>query len=100
MKNKTHEFIIKAFLASRIPPAVKKKSFELISMDSVLAGFGTRLLEGEKDIDFQYVITTEDKKAFSELINHAEGHMKSEIIIYYRLAVLTEEVLLQYSTSN
>ena len=70
MKNKTHKFIIKAFLASRIPPAVKE-SFELISIDSVLAGYGTRLLEGKKDIDFQYIITKEIHRAVDARRNGA-----------------------------
>lgn len=54
-----------------------------------------RVLRGEKAINVQQVITKDNKRVFSELINQNNGERKAELIIYYRLAVLAEEVILQ-----
>ena len=100
MKNKQHEHIIRAFLESKIPEAIKQDQSAFVLIDSALGGYCTRVLRGDKLFNMHQVITTEVKKVFSDLINHNTGERKTELIIYYRLAVLTEEVLLQYNTSN
>ena len=100
MKNRQHELIIREFLETKIPEVIKQDQPDFISIDSALGGYCTRVLRGDKAINMQPVITKEDKRVFSELINQNNGDRKSELIIYYRLAVLTEEVLLQYYTSN
>lgn len=38
MKNKQHEYILKAFINSRIPMAIRRYSLELIAIDSVVGG--------------------------------------------------------------
>ena len=38
MKNKQHEYILKAFINSRIPMAIRRNSPELIAIDSVVGG--------------------------------------------------------------
>ena len=97
MKNKMYKHILKAFLSAKIPD-VDRCQLDLESIDEVLCGFSTRVLHGDKAINMQQVITKETKKAISEQISRSKGESKVELIIYYRLAVLTEEILFQVST--
>ena len=96
----SNKHIIRAFLEAKIPEVIKQDQPDFISIDSTLGGYCTRVLRGDKAINMQQVITKEEKRVFSELINQNDGDRKSELIIYYRLAVLTEEILLQYCSSN
>ncbi|MBR5423621.1 MAG: hypothetical protein IK108_06380 [Clostridia bacterium] len=100
MKNKQHELILRAFLESKIPEVIKQDQPAFILIDSALGGYCTRVLRGDKLINMHQVITTEDKKVFSDLINQNKDERKTELIIYYRLAVLTEEVLLQHQSNQ
>ena len=51
MKNKQHEHILKAFLASKIPAAVYEHAPELVAVDSVIGGYCTRLLRRNKALE-------------------------------------------------
>ncbi|UKI19505.1 MAG: hypothetical protein L6V89_10895 [Oscillospiraceae bacterium] len=37
-----------------------------------------------------------EKATFSELINQSKGMEKDELVVYYRLAILAESILIQY----
>ena len=102
MKNKQHEHILKAFLASKIPAAVSEHAPELVAVDSVIGGSCTRLLGRNKALECspEGLITKEERAAFAELINRAPDTEKDEIVIYYRLAVLAEAVVLRYSVDT
>ena len=102
MKNKQHEHILKAFLASKIPAAVYEHAPELVAVDSVIGGYCTRLLRRNKALKCspESLITKEKRAAFAELINRAPDTEKDEIVIYYRLAVLAEAVVLRYSADT
>lgn len=98
MKNKQHQYILKAYLESKIPAIIRKTSHELILFDSVIAGYCTRLINGEKHIKLptNEFVSKDDKLLFSELISHSTGVEKEELIIYYRLVILVESILNQY----
>lgn len=100
MKNKQHEHILKAFIASKIPAAVYERAPELVAVDSIIGGYCTRLLRRDKALECppDGLMTKEERAAFAELINHAPDTEEDEIAIYYRLAVLAEAVVLRYST--
>ncbi len=95
MKNKQREFIIRAFLESKIPEVIMHDAPNLVLLDSMLGGYCVRALRGDSCTDFKHVIGSEDKKIFSDLINHCDGEKKKELVVYYRLAILTEDVLIQ-----
>ena len=97
MKNKQHKYILKAFLESRIPAKIRLNAPELIAIDSIIGGC-TQLLKQSKFIEFpaDTIISKDDKKVFSELINQSAGMEKDELVIYYRLAILAESILIQY----
>jgi len=98
MKNKQYKLILRAFLASKIPDALKNHSMDMIDIDSYIAGYCSRLLRGSKTVLVSMpLIPSEDRKKFDKLINMSEGEERIELIIYYRLAVLAELVILQYS---
>lgn len=42
------------------------------------------------------IISKTEKVAFSKLINQSTGIEKDELVIYYRLVILVEAVLIQY----
>lgn len=98
MKNKQHEYILRAFLESAIPAIIRSRAPELITVDSILGGYSTQLLQETKQIRLieSSLISQEDKYRFSEMINCSTGKEKEQLIIYYRLLILVEAVILQY----
>lgn len=98
MKNKQHKYILKAFLESSIPAIMRRSSPELIAVDSVIGGYCTQLIKRAKFIEFpsSEIISKNVKNAFSELINQSTGMEKDELVVYYRLAILVESILIQY----
>ena len=98
MKSKQHEYILKAFLDSSIPIVIRRSSPELMVIDSVLGGYCTQLIKRAKFIELPSsgIISKTEKATFSELINQSTGIEKDELVVYYRLAILVESVLIQY----
>lgn len=98
MKNKQHEYILKAFLESAIPAIMRKRSPELMAIDSIIGGYCAQLVKRAKSIDIpsNNIISNSEKAVFSELINQSTGMDKDELVIYYRHAVLAESILIQY----
>ena len=98
MKNKQHEYILKACLESAIPAIMRKGSPELMAIDSIIGGYCAQLVKRAKSIDIpsNNIISNSEKAVFSELINQSTGMDKDELVIYYRLAVLAESILIQY----
>lgn len=66
--------------------------------DSVIGGYCSQLIKRTKLIEFQQngIISETEKAAFSELINQSTGIEKDELVVYYRLAILVESILIQY----
>ena len=98
MKNKQHEYILKAFVKSRIPTAMHRCAPELVALDSIIGGYCTQLINRAKFIDLQSgeLISKTEKAVFSKLRNQSTGMEKDELVVYYRLAILVEAVLVQY----
>lgn len=98
MKNKQHEYILKAFLESNIPTALRRNFPDLMAIDSIIAGYCTQLIKRAKLIDIPAgeIISKNEKNIFSELINLSTGIEKDELVVYYRLAILVESILIQY----
>ncbi len=98
MKSKQHEYILKAFLNSSIPAVIRRSSPELMVIDSVIGGYCSQLIKRAKLISLQSseIISKTEKTAFSELINQSTGTEKDELVVYYRLAILVESILIQY----
>ena len=48
MKNKQHEYILKAFINSRIPMAIRRNSPELIAIDSTARGYCSKWIHPPK----------------------------------------------------
>lgn len=98
IKNKQHEYILRAFLESRIPDIIRSDAPELIAVDSAIGGYCTQLITDVKSVKLPRgkIISENAKYTFSELINKLSGVQKNELVFYYRLAILTESVLFQY----
>ena len=98
MKNKQHEYILKAFLKSSIPTTMRRSAPELMAIDSVIGGYCSQLTKRAKFIELQSneIISKTEKATFSELINQSKGMEKDELVVYYRLAILVEAILIQY----
>ncbi len=98
MKNKQHEYILKAFLESSIPTIMRRSSPELMAIDSIIGGYCTQLIKRAKFVEFpsSEIISKAAKAAFSELINQSTGMEKDELVVHYRLAILVESILIQY----
>lgn len=98
MKNKQHEYILKAFLESSVPTMIRRNSSELMAIDSIVGGYCTQLVKQARFVKLpsSEIISKTQKAAFSELINQSTGMEKDELVVYYRLAILVEAVLIQY----
>lgn len=98
MKNKQHEYILKAYMGSNIPAAIRQYAPDLISLDSVIGGYCTQLIKKGKHIDLptSEIISKAEKTVFSELINRSTGVEKDELVVYYLLTILVESILIQY----
>ncbi len=98
MKSKQHEYILKAFLNSNIPAVIRRSSPGLMVIDSVIGGYCSQLIKQAKPIEIpsSEIISKTEKAAFSELINQSTGMEKDELVVYYRLAILVESILIQY----
>ena len=83
MKNKQHEYILKAFIKSSIPTAIRRTSPELMVTDSVIGGYCSQLIKRIKLIELPP----------NGIISGIE---KDELVVYYRLAILVESILIQY----
>ena len=99
MKNKQHAYILKSFLESKIPAVIRRDAPELMLIDSIIGGYCTRLVKGAKAVELPLngIISKADKAAFSELINQSTGAEKEDLVLYYRLALLAESVVIQYT---
>lgn len=101
MKNKQHKYILKAFLESKIPDAIRQYEPHLISIDSVLEGYCKQLLKAKGTIKIEIfgdrLITNEESNIISNLINICSETQKEELIIYYKLIKLTETVIYSYA---
>ena len=66
--------------------------------DSVIGGYCSQLIKRIKLIELppNGIISETEKAAFSELINQSTGIEKDELVVYYRLAILVESILIQY----
>lgn len=98
MKNKQHEFIIKAFLESKIPEALREYAPQLIDIDSAIGGYCIELLKTKDGLNLlsDKIISENDKILISQIINKSTGNAKVNLLLYYRLAILTESILYQY----
>lgn len=102
MKNKQHEYILKAFLNSSISMVIRRSSPELMLFDYAIGEYCSQLIKRAKFIDLKSseIISETEKAAFSKLINQSTGMEKDEIVVYYRLALLVESILIQYSKQH
>ena len=89
MKSKQHEYI--SIIVVVCSP-------ELMVIDSVIGGYCSQLIKRAKLISLQSskIISKTEKAAFSELKNQSTGMEKDELVVYYRLAILVESILIQY----
>ena len=89
MNNKQHEFILKAFIESRIPCEVKNNAPELILLDSILGGYCTQLIEKETTLNIHTpIISKKEKKTFCFLINNAINDKRDRGRFYVLTVVL------------
>lgn len=97
MKNKQHEYILKAFINSRIPMAIRRYSPELIAIDSVVGGYCSQLIHRAKFIELpSSEIISKTEKLFFRIDKSINRNGKDELVVYYRLAILVESILIQY----
>ena len=89
---------MKAFLNSSIPAVISRSSPELMAVDSVIGGYCYQLIKRAKLIELpsSEIISKTEKAVFSELINQSTEMEKDELVVYYRLAILVETILIQY----
>ena len=97
MKNKQHEYIIQAFLQSKVPQIFKEYPNDLLILDSILGGYCTQALKREK-VDFitSEIFSKKERELISNLISKSDGLQKNELVIYYRLAILVESIIYFY----
>lgn len=100
MISRSNRYILKAFLHSKMP-RIAKPFPELILLDSFIAGYCDQAIKTGrvKLIANEDIVSKEEKKIFSHLINISEGDERKELIIYYKLLTLTEAIINQYKST-
>lgn len=101
MIKKEHKYILKAFWESKLPSVIKEYAPHLILTDSAIGGYCEQLLKDKNKSKISIIsdklITEDEIKVYSHLINISTGNQKEELIIYYRLIRLTESIIYYYS---
>lgn len=99
MVNKHHEYILRAFLAVRIPDAVKHNAPSVMVTDSVLEDCCMRLMNNEHRFRVPDVsrIVGDDRDRIMGLIGSVADWEREELMDYYRLLMLTVSVLGRYT---
>ncbi len=54
-----------------------------VMIDTILGGYCSRALKGERIIDMKRVLTRDVKKQYSGLIDYSDGDERIELIVYY-----------------
>ncbi len=94
-----HEvYILKAFMEIERPECIPNGS-DMYVLDDCISGYCSQLLSGKKVVVIPdcALITADEKRKFSDLINRHSGDSKRELVIYYRLLTIVEEILLKYT---
>lgn len=103
MQNKQHEYILKAFIESRIPRLIYEHLPDMMTTFENIDGYAMYVLKGKKieKPNFE-LLTKEEKRAISILINNPDINInkRTELLIYYRLAILVEGILNNYYVKN
>ncbi len=99
---KQHKYILKAFVNTRIPKAIRRYAPDFIMVDTCLGGYCSQILSKQHSIkiDGENIIDEEDKRVISDLINRLDGEDRDELIFYYRLAVLAETIVNTYRVKD
>lgn len=97
MLSKHEVYILKAFMDMGLPRCIPNGS-DLYILDEYIFGYCSRLLSSRRQVRIPEptLITVDEKRKFSYLINKHSGNIKRELVIYYRLLTIVEEILLKY----
>lgn len=101
LKNRADKLVLKAFLELETPEAIVREDASLaLRVGSELRSLANRLLMGRSEkieLFTPSLIAKEDKAALNAVITRLpDGEEKRETVFFYRLAVLTETVILKY----
>jgi len=98
MIKKEHRYILKAFYEMKIPLIIKEFAPQLIFTDSEIGRYCEQILKRKSNIKIRSdkIITEDEIKIYSNLINISTGIEKEEMVIYYRLLRLTESIIYYY----
>lgn len=101
LKNKADKLVLKALLETPVPELLRREDAALAARcGDELRSLANRLLVGRSErieILTPAILTKEDKAAINALITRSpDGAEKRDLIFFYRLAVLSETVILKY----
>lgn len=94
---KYEKYILKAFIDMGKPMCIPNGS-DLYILDDYVTGYCSQLLSHRRKIKIpeSTLITVDEKRKFSDLINKLSGDSKRDLVIYYGLLTIVEEILLKY----
>lgn len=77
--------------------AIRRNSPELIAIDSVVGGYCSQLIHRAKFIELpSSEIISKTEKLLFRIDKSINRNGKDELVVYYRLAILVESILIQY----
>ena len=104
LKNRADKLVLRALLETPVPSALAEADPALCGrFTDDFMGLVNRLLVGRSETIELYAppLSREDKAAVNNLITRLpDGEEKRELVLYYRLAVLAETVVLKYSSQG
>lgn len=101
LKNRVDKLVLKAFLETPVPEALRREDAALaLRAGDGLRSMANRLLVGRSEsieILTPGLISKEDKAALNNIITRLpDGEEKRDMVFFYRLAILVETILLKY----
>lgn len=103
MKNKQHEYILKAYTNSRFPRMVYEELPNMMLVFEEIDSYAIDILKNKRVKKPAYdILSKEAKVVISEYINNPNFDIdyRNEMIIFYRIAILAIEVLNFYYVTN
>ena len=96
MKNKQHEYILKAYINSRFPRLIYESMPDMVLTFEFIDNLSLKVLKGEKIcLPNEPLLTAEEKKKISYYFNvpKIEKEKREELIFFYRLTIIVIDVI-------
>lgn len=101
MKNKQHEYILKAYISAKIPRMVYEDLSDMMLTFELIGILSSDILKGKKIAELnEELLTKEEKNRISLCLSNSyiDLNKRNEMIFFYRLTLLVINIIENYIT--